>query len=355
MAEPVRWGIAGFGWVARDFMAPAIAAAGHTLAAVCDPDPAARARAGSGVAAYAGIAELAADPAVEAIYVATPNHLHRAMVEAAAARGRAVLCEKPMAATLVDAEAIARACRKAGILYATAFDQRHHPAHRAMRDAIQRGVVGTVTAVRIVYACWLGGDWDQGTGPNWRIDAGMAGGGAVMDLAPHGIDLVDLLLGEPLVELQALLQRRVHDYAVDDGGLLVGRTASGVLASLHVAYNCPEGLPRRRLEVIGTTGQLTAIDTMGQEAGGSVSVTDGVTGLVTPLPVMDADTSPFVHQVRAFSAALREGRSGDPGLARDLHGMRLLDAVYRLAEAWPSRDQAAAPSRPRRAVPQPLS
>ncbi len=161
--EPVRWGIAGFGWVARDFMAPAIQQAGDRLAAVADPDAAAREEARVlGATGHPTIAALVADPEVEAIYVATPNHLHREGVEAAARAGKAILCEKPMAATLVDAQAIAVACREAGVLYGTAFDQRHHSAHRALRAAIRDGMVGTVTAVRIVYACWLGPDWTQG-------------------------------------------------------------------------------------------------------------------------------------------------------------------------------------------------
>ncbi len=282
--EPVRWGIAGFGWVARDFMAPAIQQAGDRLAAVADPDAAAREEARAlGATGHPTIAALVADPEVEAIYVATPNHLHREGVEAAARAGKAILCEKPMAATLVDAQAIAVACREAGVLYGTAFDQRHHPAHRALRAAIRDGLVGTVTAVRIVYACWLGPDWTQGrAGENWRIDQAKAGGGALMDLAPHGLDLVDFLLDEPLVTVAALLQNRVHAYAVDDGATLIGRTRSGVLATLHVAYNCPEALPRRRLEVVGTRGMIAAESTMGQEPGGSLTFIDGVTGARNP-------------------------------------------------------------------------
>ena len=157
---PVRWGIAGFGWVARDYMAPAILASGHRLLAACDPDPGARALAERiGARAYPTLEALAADEGVEAVYVATPNHLHREAVEAMARAGKAVLCEKPMATTLADAEAMLAACERADLLYGTAFDQRHHPAHGSMREATSEGAVGTVTALRIVYACWVGADW----------------------------------------------------------------------------------------------------------------------------------------------------------------------------------------------------
>ena len=332
MTEPVRWGIAGFGWVARDFTLPAILAAGDRLVAVCDPDAAARSSAaGSGATAYASVDDLAADRAVEAVYVATPNHLHRPMVEALVAAGKAVLCEKPLAHTLPDAAAMVAATERAGVLYGTAFDQRHHPAHVALRDAIRGGRLGTVTALRIVYACWLGSDWAAGSGrANWRIDAAQAGGGALMDLAPHGLDLAGFLLDEPLTAVAAMTQARVQDYAVDDGALVVGATASGALVQLHVAYNCPETLPRRRLEVVGTAGQIVAEDTMGQDPGGSLTFTDAATGAGCPVP-FDAALSPFLAQARAFARALRSGDGGDFSGARDLHTMRLLDAAYRSA------------------------
>jgi len=321
----LRWGVIGFGWVARDYAVPGLREAGEQLVAVADPDAGARRVAErEGARVHADAASLLADPDVQAVYVATPNHLHRAAVEAAAAAGKPVLCEKPMAATLADAEAMAAAIRRARIPYGTAFDQRHHPAHAAMRAAVARGEIGTVTAIRIAYACWVGAGF---AADNWRADPARAGGGALMDLAPHGLDLVQFLLDERVEEVTALTQRRVQPHAVDDGAMLIGRTASGVLVQLHLAYNCPEGLPRRRLEVIGTTGQLVAERTMGQTAGGTVRRICGRLGLDVELPVAEAGASPFARQMAAFAHWLREG--GDAfDLERDLHVMRLLDRAY---------------------------
>lgn len=330
MGDAVGWGIVGYGWVARDYMAPGIRAAGHRLVAVCDPGEASRRAARSeGARAYDTLERLIGDPEVEAVYVATPNHLHREAVEALAAAGKPVLCEKPMAARLGDAEAMAEAVRAAGIFYGTAFDQRHHPGHRAVRSAIRDERLGAVTAVRIVYACWLDRRWASFAGQdNWRIDPTKAGGGALMDLAPHGLDLVDFLLGEPIMDIFALTQARAQDYQVDDGALLIGRTGSGVLANLHVAYNCPDALPRRRLEVVGTKGQLVALDTMGQTPGGSVTFTDGTTGLSETI-AFDTRASPFTEQVRAFGSALRRpAERAAYSAARDLHTMRLIARAY---------------------------
>jgi predicted dehydrogenase len=336
-ARPLSWGIAGFGWVAQDYVAPAIRAARDArLVAVCDPDPAARARAGD-AASYADMDAFLAHPGLDAVYVAAPNHLHRRLVEATARAGKHVLCEKPMATSLADAEAMGDACRRTGIRYATAFDQRFHPAHRRIREAIAAGAIGTATAVRIVYCCWVGAGWSA---DNWRVDAARSGGGAMIDLAPHGLDLVGFLLGEPLVDIAALAQRRVQDYAVDDGAVIVGRSATGALAQLHVSYNCPETLPRRRLEIVGSRGQIVAIDTMGQTAGGTVTLTDVATGEARPLE-FDRDRSPFIGLVEGFT---RDTLAGAPdAIERDLHTMRLLDRLAVAVADMPAAPPAADP------------
>ena len=328
-----RWGIVGFGWVASDHMAPAIAAAGHRLAVVADPSSGARAKAEAiGALAVENTAELI-EQNPDAIYVATPNHLHLPPIMEAVSAGIPVLCEKPMAATLGDAEEIARAVGK--VLYGTAFDQRHHPAHRATAVEIADGAIGQVTAVRINYCCWVDPQWrPPGTrdgDSNWRADPLAAGGGAVMDLALHGLDLAQMLLGEPLARLHIDLQRRVHAYAVDDGGMLSGRFDSGALFQAHVAYNCPEPLPRRRLEVIGDKGAIVAIDTMGQLAGGSAVLTCGRSGVARPI-VFDSERSPFEAQATAFAAAV-QGEAHDFSLERDIKLMRLFAGAHEKALA----------------------
>ena len=218
--------------------------------------------------------------------------------------------------------------RPSGVTFGTAFDQRFHPAHVRLREMISEGALGTVTAVRIRYACWTGPDWSPDGSPheNWRADADRAGGGAFIDLAPHGLDLTQTLLGEPITDVAALLQRRVHAYAVDDGGALVGRTASGALLNLSVAYNCPETFPRRELEVVGTRARALALDTMGQTPGGTLALTDAASGETRDVP-FDREASPFRLQVEAFADAVLLGSPFPFGLDGDLHTTRLLAAA----------------------------
>ena len=335
VAAPLGWAVAGCGWVARDFAVPGIMAAGNSrLLAVHDVDPAAFAGLPDCAARYDRLVDMLAHPGVGAVYVATPNHLHEAVTAACARAGKHVLCEKPMAPTRAAAARMVEACRHAGVVYATAFDQRFHAAHRTLRRLVRDGALGTVTQARIHYACWVGADW---AADNWRIDPARAGGGAVIDLAPHGLDLLSHILEEPISSVTAVLQHRVHAYPVDDGGVLVARLASGALASLHVAYNCPETLPRRRLEVIGTGGMALADDTMGQTRGGSLRLIDAATGGARSVTLED-DRSPFEVQIEAFAARVLDGAPfpGTPERDRDLVG--LLEGALRAGEAAAGRD-----------------
>ncbi len=325
----VGWGIAGCGWVARDHALPALRqVAGAEVVALHDVTSAAMDRMPVDAVRSTDLDAFLATPGLDAVYVAAPNALHRPLVEAAAAAGKAVLVEKPLAADVADAEAMVKACD--GLLLGTAYDQRWHPAHVRLRDLLPE--LGTVTALRVVYCCWLPADWSPDGSPhdNWRVDRSRAGGGAAIDLAPHGLDLAGVLLGEDVDTLSALTQTRVQDYAVDDGALLHGRTPSGVLVDLHVAYNTPDALPRRRLEVVGTRAMAVAVDTMGQTAGGSLT-------LLRPEPVdvpFGAGT-PFAAQFSAFTGAVAGDETAWPyDVERDLRLHRLL--LEALARAWTS-------------------
>jgi 1,5-anhydro-D-fructose reductase (1,5-anhydro-D-mannitol-forming) len=326
--EPVGWGIVGCGWVVRDYVLPGLLAApGARLVGTCDHDPAAATRlaAATGASASENLDALLALPDLHAVYVATPNHAHAAAVAVVAGRSLPVLCEKPLASDVHGATALVEACERAGVLAGAAFDQRFHPAHRRIAELVAAGELGTVTAVRIVYGCWLPRTWSPDGNPhdNWRIDPIRAGGGALVDLAPHGIDLVGALLGDDLVTLTVLTHARVHDYSVDDGAVLVGRTGGGALLSAHVSFNTADPLPRRRLEVVGTRAQLVAVNTMGQTAGGALTRIDAATGVSTAVP-FDTATSPFTAQFAAFTAAVAGTADWSWPLRRDLRLHELL-------------------------------
>ena len=331
----IGWGVVGIGWVTRDYVVPAIGSAANAeLVRVCD-------RRVEAVAEYpaearATLEELLADDDVDAVYVATPNDAHEAIAVAALEVGKPVLCEKPLAATRAAAERMAAASERTGTLLATAYDQRFHPAHQSLRSLVRAGALGSVTQARIHYACWLPSDWAD---DNWRIDPARAGGGAGIDLAPHGVDLLATLLDAEPVRMTAALQSGTQNYAsgADDGAVVLVEfdafdAGSGrVLATIHVGYNCRDELPRRRLELVGTRGMVLAENTMGQTAGGSVTLFDAA-GERLPQELPEPERSPFAGQIEAFSEAVRLGRPFEFPVAAD---------VRRLGMLLDARDEAA--------------
>lgn len=319
-----RLGIVGYGWVARDYMRPAIERHPDAqLRAVVSVREADFIGLPPWVQTFLSLEAMLRRAQLDAVYVASPNHLHRAHTVACLGAELDVLCEKPLATTQSDATAMIDAAKNSQRTYVTAYDQRHHPAHREMHRWVAEGRLGKITQARIDYACWLPADWCS---DNWRIDPEKAGGGAIIDLAPHGLDLLETLIGDRITALHCFDQSAVQGYGVDDGGVLSARFAGGTLATLTVAYNRPEKLPRRRLELIGTQGMLIAENTMGQEAGGQLLYVDAASGESRQLP-FEKSISPFDLQLDAFLRACQ----GEPTSARtpqdDLRLYRLLNTA----------------------------
>jgi 1,5-anhydro-D-fructose reductase (1,5-anhydro-D-mannitol-forming) len=322
----IGWGIAGCGWVARDFVAPALRAhageaGGSDLVAAFDVDPA-RAQALGAPVATTDLDAFLAAPGLQAVWVAAPNDAHRPLVEAVAAAGLPVLCEKPMATSVADARAMTAACAAAGVLYATAHNQRFHPAHEALRLLVAGGALGTVTQARIHYACTAPAWWDA---DDWHWDPARAGGGALFDLAPHGLDLLAMLVGD-VEEAVALRQRAVRDEPVEDGAVVAVRLAGDALGVVQVSYACPEALPRRRLELVGTRAMAIATDTLGQDPGGRLELVDGATGARREV-AFDRAASPFARQAAAFAAAVRGEAPWPHPVERDLRTMAVLESL----------------------------
>ena len=329
-----RIGIVGFGWVARDYFWPALSVhPGAELRAVVSVRSSDFVGLPAGVATYGSVSEMLTDCPLDAVYIASPNHLHHDHAIACLEAGLHVLCEKPLARTYAEAAAMQRVAEATGCHLLTAYDQRYHPAHLAIRELIAEGELGTPTQCRIDYACWVPTGWSS---DNWRVDPARAGGGAVIDLAPHGLDLLEWLLQDEINELHCFTQRAVHDYAVDDGGVLSARFRSGAVAALTVGYNRPESLPRRRLELTGTEGMLVATDTMGQTPGGRVYLHRAGSEGSKASVAFDRETGPFRGLVNAFVDDIRGERPMRRDAKIDLRLVRLLaGATAANISVWP--------------------
>ena len=323
--KPLRWGIIGGGWIAADYFVPAFQFCPHArLVAVCDVKSE-RLNAFShipGLRTFSNLGEMLATCELDAVYIATPNCFHAEIFEVVAAHGIRILCEKPIATNQPDIDKIHACIHQSPTLFQAAFDQRYHPAHVQLARRIADGVLGTVTQVRIHYACWLDDGWSKVSATeNWRVDPNRAGGGAGFDLLPHCLDLMLMLTDDTVAAAHLLYQGRVHEYStdlgVDDGALMTVMTHKGILVSMHVGYNCPENQPRRRIEIFGTLGRVEAHNTMGQDAGGELVWQIQGSESRETFPAGLA-AGPFVRQLDMLSRQWMRGDSPRFPIERDI-------------------------------------
>ncbi|HEY3100532.1 MAG TPA: Gfo/Idh/MocA family oxidoreductase [Methylomirabilota bacterium] len=330
---------------------PGFQAAGARVVAVCQRDEtAARKVAGAyGVPhAYARWENMLAAQHPDIVVIATPPHLHRAIARAASAGGAHVLCEKPLATSREDAEAIVADVARAGRVGMTGFNWRFPPAMQRMRALMAEGAIGRVLHVR---AHWLGARWaDEAAPTTWRMDREQAGHGAMGDMGVHVVDLVRWTCGE-FARVSAHAGIAYPDKPVagtgrrtdaEDYVSLLGELTSGAQVSF-VASRAAHGRNEHVLEISGTRGALAYRLTRESPrwyAGTLAMATSG--GGLTPVPVetMEVDGSDPMDLIGRATiaplaarllAAIRGEAPADPSLADGLRAQLVLEAAREAA------------------------
>lgn len=318
------WGLIGASTIAAEHMMDAIRVQpGHEVVAVMSSSSE-RARAFAtqhGIAgAYDAVASLLADPAVQVVYVSTTNELHAEQVIAAAAAGKHVLCEKPLALKLDDALRMVRACAAAGVVMATNHHLRNAATHRKLRELVQGGAIGRPLFARVFHAVYLPVHL-QG----WRIDKPSAGGGVILDIAVHDADTLRFILdAEPTEAVGMSQSAALAREGLEDGAMAVLRFDNGVLAQLHDAFTTP--FAGTGIEIHGDKGSLFGRNVMTQRAVGEVLLRDAQGERAIEVQ----HESLYARGVARFCAAVRG--EGEPA-ATAVDGLRSLATALAIAEA----------------------
>jgi D-xylose 1-dehydrogenase (NADP+, D-xylono-1,5-lactone-forming) len=266
----VRWGVLGTARIAELQVIPAIVASDNgTVAAVSSSSGRAAAYADRlGIpAAYDSHDELLADPDIGAVYIPLPNTLHAEWTKRAAAAGKHVLCEKPIAmspAELADVESV---CHDHGVQLAEAFMYRHHPQIEVVRYLLESGRIGRLVAIDARFHFQL----DPADGPNIRLDPAL-GGGAVRDVGCYPIDLANLLIDSAPTDVSAMSVTAGGVDTTTAGTLLYDRA---VIASFSCGFDAPAG---DSALLIGTAGTIALRHPFRPDRGGAtviVTASDG--------------------------------------------------------------------------------
>ena len=310
---------------------------------------------------------------IDVVDIVTPGSSHAEIAIAALEAGKHVLCEKPLANTVAEAEAMADAAARAaerGVFAMVGFTYRRVPATTFARQLVAEGRIGRVNQVRASYRQ----DWlvDPQVPLAWRLRKELAGSGALGDIGAHAIDLAQFITGQRLESVSGTLETIVTErplpadtspgelaslggaagsgtgeVTVDDVAMFTGRFDSGVLGSFEATRFATGRKNALRVEVSGTEGaiafdleDLNTLEFYDRTAPGDrqgftrILVTEPSHPYVSawwPAGHMLGYEHGFSHQVVDFVTAIAEGRQPTPSFADGLHVQRVLDAVERSA------------------------
>ncbi|MEK5494763.1 Gfo/Idh/MocA family oxidoreductase [Paenibacillus sp. FSL R7-0297] len=255
MDKIIHWGIIGCGDVTEVKSGPALQKAGGSqLAAVMR-------RSGELAADYArrhgvprwydGAAGLIADPGVDAVYIATPPSTHMEYTLAAAQAGKPVYVEKPMGLNTAECEAMIAACGQAGVPLYVAYYRRGLPRFRKVKEWLDTGAIGEPRFVRTLH---MTKPLAAVSEENWRVDPEISGGGLLLDVGSHTLDLLDFLLG-PIEDVNGYASNFGSPYKPEDTVSGRYRFETGVHGTGIWCFNAFTN--EDVTEIIGSRGSIT--------------------------------------------------------------------------------------------------
>lgn len=338
MKRKIRWGVIGSGGIAARRTIPegVLPAKNSELVAVYSRNKKNNAAVAKqfGAQAANSLDELLSAE-IDAVYIASPNHAHLDQTRLAAAAGKHIFCEKPLGNSVEEARRMIQVCQKANVNLGTAFMMRYHSQHQAALRLVEDGAIGQPVFARAQLSCW----YPPMSGA-WRQIPKLGGGGALIDLAGHCLDLLEMFFG-PIVALNCMINRTVQRYETEDSGVISARFKNGVLATVDTFFCIPDDSSKNRLELYGSRGSILAQGTIGQESGGEmtaylendrkswdaqqVCAKDG--GQKIPAKRVNI----YQAEIEAFSQAILDGRGTTQSAQDGLRSQILLAACYQSA------------------------
>ncbi len=333
----VKWGVIGCGGIADRRTLPGMMLCDNAeLVAVMDAnmDAAERCREKYNAKyAFGSVEELLAIDEIEAVYIASPVFCHKEQAIKAADAKKHILIEKPVGLTSEEAKEIAAYCEAKGVKLGVGFMMRFHTYHQKMREIVQSGKIGEIVSARAQLTCWY---------PEmencWRQDMKLSGGGAMMDMGVHCVDLIRYITGLEATEVAGLSGNQIFNYSVEDAGCVIFRLSNGATAYVDANFNIPDAAAKCKIEFYGTKGSIFAQGTISQVEGGEVEVlcTDDSAGYdanqdreeIKPLELDVTFGNMYTKQIEAFGKAVR-GEAEIAITADDaIKSQRVIEASY---------------------------
>lgn len=339
--KKVRWGVIGAGGIADRRTIPGMMKANNAeLVAVMEIDmqQAERLKEKYGAKrAYDREAALLQDAEVDAVYIASPVVLHAKQAMMAADHGKHILIEKPLAMTSAEGQKVLDYCRERDRLIAAGLMMRFGANVMAMREAVAAGKIGSVVSGFAQFTCWY-----PDMPGNWRQQKRTAGGGALMDMGVHCIDLMQYVAGSKVKQVAGFHDTLTFDYEVEDSSCVTLRLENGALCTIQSNFNIPDEAAKWRLEFFGTRGRLLGDTVIGQVDGGSVdamfladvggydAVQNSKEAEKTSLDVVFGNM--YQREIESFGESVLNGTPLEVPASDAVQVQRVIEAAYRSCE-----------------------
>lgn len=336
--KKVRWGVIGAGGIADRRTIPGMMLCDNAeLVAVMEinEELAEKCRAKWNCQkSYVTEAELLADPEIDAVYIASPVVLHARQALAAADAGKHILIEKPLAMTAEEGEKVVAYCENKGVKIAAGLMMRYGSYVQAMKQAIAEGKIGRVVSGYAQFTCWY-----PDMPGNWRQSKKNGGGGAMMDMGVHCIDLMQYVTGSKVKQVAAFQDTMTFHYEVEDSSMVMLRLENGCQCVVQSNFNIPDEAAKWRLEFFGDQGRLLGDTVLGQVDGGSLDALflggrgaydaqqDAKHAKGTQIRVETGNM--YAREISSFSNSILHGAPVEVPASDAVQVQRVMEAAYR--------------------------
>ncbi len=333
----VNWGVIGCGGIASRRTIPEglTKAKNARLISVMDIDKDKAKEVGErfGLEYSTDIEDILNDSRIQAVYIATPVYLHKEQVIKSAISGKHILCEKPLALNSKDAEIAIDICKKNNVKLGVGYMMRFHSLHKKAREMIKNGELGEIVFARAQLSCWY--PPIQGA---WRQDPTLGGGGSLIDMGSHCLDLLEYILDTEIETVSCFADNVIHNYKSEDSSVVMVRFKNKAHGVIDSYFNIPDNSSKNRLEIYGTKGSLLAEGTIGQSSYGEMvaflekdskgydasQIREMEVGIKIEVPFVNI----YQAEIEAFSSAIEEDK--DPPVSGEigLWSLRVIEACY---------------------------
>ena len=338
--EQVRWGVIGAGGIADRRTIPGLLLAENAkLVALMDVDlenTKKLAEKHGAKRAYDCVDELLKDAEIDAVYIASPVVNHYEQTKRAALAGKHILLEKPLALSIKEGEELIQLCRQQNVLFASGLMMRFHAYHVKAKELVADGVLGTIVSARAQLTCWY-----PDMPGTWRQSKSSAGGGALMDMGVHCIDLLQYIIGDEVVSVSALAGTKTFSYDVEDSATVLMQFKNGAYATVDSNFNIPDNAAECRLEIYGTKGSILASGTISQVEGGSfrllLSQDSGYSAIQDRSNSGEADVevvfgNMYTKEIAAFGDSILNGTPIAVPAEDALQVQKIVESAYKAAK-----------------------